>query len=97
MNYKTASYMAPMSLGKHFGLLLTAILALLLTACGGSDSGNNGTASAANKAQPGCTLTQDEIDALLSTVSSGDQTSGVRNGESNEIDRSVIVYDLKES
>ena len=53
-----------MSLGKHFSLLLTAILALLLAACGGGDSGNNGTASAANKAQPGCTLTQDEIDAL---------------------------------
>ena len=64
MNYKTNGYMASMSLGKHFSLLLTAILALLLAACGGGDSGNNGTASAANKAQPGCTLTQDEIDAL---------------------------------
>jgi hypothetical protein len=64
MNYKTASYMAPMSLGKHFSLLLAAILALLLAACGGADGGNNGTASAnkANKDQ--CTLTQAQIDAL---------------------------------
>ena len=64
MNYKTNGYMASMSLGKHFSLLLTAILALLLAACGGADGGNNGTASAntANKDQ--CTLTQAQIDAL---------------------------------
>ena len=40
-------------------------------------------------------LSQDEIDALLSTVSSGDQTGGSRHGEIDEIDRSVIVYDFK--
>jgi hypothetical protein len=61
MNYKTTSYMVPMSLGKHFSLLLIAILVLLLAACGGSDGGNNGSASA-NKAQ--CNLSQSEIDNL---------------------------------
>jgi hypothetical protein len=44
-----------------FSLLLAGTLALLLSACGGSDGGNNGTASA-NKGQ--CTLTQAQIDAL---------------------------------
>jgi hypothetical protein len=46
---------------RGFCLLLAGTLALLLSACGGSDGGNNGTASA-NKGQ--CTLTQAEIDAL---------------------------------
>ena len=63
MNYKTNSYMAPMSLGKQFNLLLTAFLVLLLAGCGGGDAGNNGTASA-NKNQ--CTLSQSEIDNLTS-------------------------------
>ena len=45
-----------------FSLLLAGTLALLLSACGGSNGGNNGTASANNNAQ--CTLTQAEIDAL---------------------------------
>ena len=61
MNYKTTGYMAPASAGKHFSLLLTVILALSLAACGGSDGGNNGTASA-NKDQ--CALSQSEIDNL---------------------------------
>jgi hypothetical protein len=42
-------------------LLLPGILALLLVACGGSDGGNNGIASA-NQGQ--CTLTAEELDNL---------------------------------
>ena len=43
---------------RGFCLLLAGTLALLLSACGGSNGGNNGTASAQ------CTLTQAQIDAL---------------------------------
>ena len=46
---------------RGFSLLLAGTLALLLSACGGSDGGNNGTASA-NKSQ--CTLSQAQIDTL---------------------------------
>ena len=46
---------------REFSLLLAGTLALLLSACGGGDGGNNGTASA-SKAE--CTLTQDQIDVL---------------------------------
>ena len=46
---------------RGFSLLLAGTLALLLSACGGADGGNNGTASA-NKNQ--CTLSQSEIDNL---------------------------------
>jgi len=46
---------------RGFSLLLAGTLALLLSACGGADGGNNGTASA-SKAE--CTLTQDQIDVL---------------------------------
>ena len=42
-------------------LILTGIMALLLTACGGGDGGNNGTASGVNNQ---CTLTADELDNL---------------------------------
>lgn len=54
---KTVSYIAPMSLGKQFGLLLTAILVLLLAGCGGG-GGEGGSASAS------CTLTQEQLDKL---------------------------------
>jgi len=40
-------------------------------------------------------LSQDEIDALLSTVSSGEQAGGQESREYDESDRSVIVYDFK--
>ena len=40
-------------------------------------------------------LSQDEIDALLSTVSAGDKVSGVDDGNPQDSDRSVVVYDFK--
>jgi flagellar motor switch protein FliM len=40
-------------------------------------------------------LSQDEIDALLSTVSSGEDVNGTGSEVSEEIDRSVVVYDFK--
>ena len=48
--------------GRQLALCLTGILALLLTACGGSNGGNNGIASGGAGAS--CVLTQDEIDML---------------------------------
>ena len=59
--YGMLSNRIPVSPDKQFTLFLAGILALILTACGGSDGGNNGTASAAN-AQ--CTLTAEELDNL---------------------------------
>jgi flagellar motor switch protein FliM len=40
-------------------------------------------------------LSQDEIDALLSTVSAGEQEKQISNQELPESDRSVVVYDFK--
>jgi len=40
-------------------------------------------------------LSQEEIDALLSTVSAGDQVNGAPRGETPDSDRSIIVYDFK--
>jgi len=65
MHYKTNTYTPSENnfpfWSRGFSLLLAGTLALLLSACGGSNGGNNGIASA-SKAQ--CTLTQAEIDAL---------------------------------
>jgi hypothetical protein len=65
MNYKSNTYTSSDNnfrfWSRGFSLLLAGTLALLLSACGGSNGGNNGTASA-NKAQ--CTLSQSEIDKL---------------------------------
>ena len=66
MNLKSATYMFSSDgyppWGRGFNLFLAGILTLLMSACGGADGGNNGTASANNKAQ--CNLTQAEIDDL---------------------------------
>ena len=65
MKYKSNAYTPsannPPFWSREFSLLLAGTLALLLSACGGSDGGNNGTASA-NKSQ--CTLSQAQIDTL---------------------------------
>ena len=65
MEYKSNTYTQfannPPFWSREFSLLLAGTLALLLSACGGGDGGNNGTASA-SKAE--CTLTQDQIDVL---------------------------------
>ena len=65
MKYKSNAYTPsannPPFWSREFSLLLAGTLALLLSACGGGDGGNNGTASA-NKSQ--CTLSQAQIDTL---------------------------------